>query len=175
MTEQRRPPAQKGKHDGPMTGLPQRRRLRLPAFDYSNPDYVYFVTLRADHLRAPFADAALAKAVVDALLYQRTTGRVSVYAYVLMPDHLHITLSPTDNAYSVSEILRDFKGYTTQLAWRHGVTGSLWQRSFYDHIARRFEDVVGMCQYVIDNPVRKGLVASAQEWPYLGMPDALPS
>lgn len=72
------------------------------------------------------------------------------------------------------ELLQAFKSYTTRQAWKYGCQGALWQQSYYDHVARREEDVMAVCRYILDNPVRKGLVEDADAWPYSGMPDPMP-
>ncbi len=154
--------------------FPQRKTLRLDAIDYSDADCVYFVTLCARYLSSPFADLQLASAIVDALLYRSRTGTWKLYAYVLMPDHLHAAISPVDNGRAISELLRDFKSYTTRIGWKHGLPGALWERGFYDHVVRRERSLIAICEYIIANPVRKGLAKVAGEWPFAGMPDPLP-
>jgi len=152
----------------------RRQRLRLPDFDYSDPNYVYFLTLCADGAQQPFANDALAQAVVEALLFRYRQGEFRLYVYCLMPDHLHLALSPCPGHGTVSRVIQGFKSYTTRLAWQHGIQGKLWQRSFYDHIARRSEDLLAICRYILANPVRKGLVETPEDWPYSGMLDPLP-
>lgn len=44
----------------------------------------------------------------------------------------------------------------------------------FDHIARKEENVLAICEYILANPVRKGLVEDPTEWPYSGMLDPLP-
>lgn len=123
---------------------------------------------------SPFNESNLADDVVDALFFRRKMGILTISAYVLMPDHLHAALSLTNQSNSLSDVLGHFKSYTTRLAWKYGVKGSLWQRNFYDHIVRRDEDLIAICEYILANPVRKGLVAEISQWPYAGMPDPLP-
>jgi REP element-mobilizing transposase RayT len=43
-----------------------------------------------------------------------------------------------------------------------------WQKDFYDHVIRKHEDIATQVNYILDNPVRKGLVSSWQEYPYKG-------
>jgi len=43
-----------------------------------------------------------------------------------------------------------------------------WQKDFYDHIIRTNEDIAAQVRYVLDNPVRKGLVLLWQEYPFKG-------
>ena len=81
-----------------------------------------------------------------------------------MPDHSHGVVSPKYE--NLSKVLGDFKSYTTKIAWKFGIIGKLWQRSFYDHIARREEDLLSIYQYILANPVRKVLVEVVEDWPY---------
>ncbi|MCL5257396.1 MAG: transposase [Chloroflexi bacterium] len=164
-------------HDptGPWPDLELRRkRLRLTDFDYSDPNHVFFVTLCARHLGQPFLDASLAREVSECLLFRVTRKDWRVFAYCLMPDHLHLALSPEPGKGALSQLLRGYKSYTTRLAWQRGYSGPLWQRSYYDHVARREESLVKICEYILMNPVRKGLVEDAALWPHSGMPSPLP-
>jgi len=43
-----------------------------------------------------------------------------------------------------------------------------WQKDFYDHVIRRHEDITNQIKYILDNPVRKRLVSSWQEYPFKG-------
>ena len=43
-----------------------------------------------------------------------------------------------------------------------------WQKDFYDHVIRKHESVKTQVRYVLDNPVRKGLVANWLEYPHSG-------
>jgi putative transposase len=45
---------------------------------------------------------------------------------------------------------------------------TLWQREFFDHILRSNESYAEKWNYVRENPVRAGLVQSADDWPYAG-------
>ena len=144
--------------------------LRLKDFDYSNPDMVYFVTICSKHS----INNELADRIINSLSKIRQRKGIRIYCYCLMPDHLHLALSPSSDSGTVSTILQGLKSFTTQIAWGYGIKGKLWQRSFYDHIARKDEDLIKICQYILDNPVRKGLVVSANQWKYAGMWDPLP-
>ncbi len=51
---------------------------------------------------------------------------------------------------------------------------ALWHRGYHDHIARRDQDVTAIFEYILANPVRKGLATDPKHWPYSGMPQPLP-
>ena len=48
------------------------------------------------------------------------------------------------------------------------VTPPIWQAEFFDRVLRTHESYNGKWRYVIDNPVRAGLVREAEAWPYAG-------
>jgi hypothetical protein len=49
----------------------------------------------------------------------------------------------------------------------------LWQERFYDHVVRRAEDGMMIAQYILDNPVRKGLVPEPESYRWSATPDPL--
>lgn len=101
-----------------------------------------------------------------------------------MPDHLHFVCRlPNEEPKTVnrgilgegSEGILDhvarFKSYTTSASWKLGCSGLLWQKSSYDRIVdleKPFNEIV---EYVLNNPVRKGLVRDWQDWPYAKIVD----
>ena len=91
-----------------------------------------------------------------------------------MPDHLHLVTSPSMESGSISDLMKAFKSFTTNIGWEYGINGKLWQKSFYDHVVRKDEDLNAICQYILANPVRKGLVTNAEEWKYSGLLDPWP-
>lgn len=72
---------------------------------------------------------------------------------------------------SLGSLIATLKGFTTNESWKLGYAGSLWQRNFYDHILRGYESGMRIAEYIGANPVRTGLVAQADEYPWSGMPD----
>ena len=51
---------------------------------------------------------------------------------------------------------------------RHGVAMPLWQEEFFDHVLRSGESYEDKWQYVLQNPIRAGLVDRTDDWPYQG-------
>jgi len=153
---------------------PKRKRLRIKDFDYSDPNYVYFITVCARHLANPFNNHELAGEIIDALISYRDQLGFSLYCYCLMPDHLHLAISPSLQSGSISKILQGFKSYTTRIAWKYNIKGKLWQRSFHDHIGRKRENIFKICQYILTNPIRKGLAERIEDCKYSGLLDPLP-
>ncbi|MDI3339695.1 MAG: transposase [Sphaerobacter sp.] len=122
-----------------MGDRPQRKRIRSPADVYRVPHTQATITLGVAGRRPVFADAAFTSGCLDILRERAERDGIEVLAYCSMPDHLHLLLEVVGDT-SLIDFIRAFKGRTTRIAWNHGVQGSLWQRSFYDHIVRREED-----------------------------------
>lgn len=115
----------------------------------------------------------MAREVIAWLLKAREAKGFSLYCYCLMPDHMHLVISPSSQGPDVTAIVQQFKSATTHKSWSLGFRGRLWQRSYYDHVARQEADVLAMCQYVIENPVRAGLAQNHGDYPFCALVDPL--
>ena len=88
--------------------------------------------------------------------------------YVVMPDHVHLFAAPAGpEALNV----RDWVAYWKSMAVRHWPRldeKPIWQREAWDRPLRRGDSYSAKWEYVRNNPVRHGLVAQADDWPYQG-------
>ena len=91
-----------------------------------------------------------------------------VGAYVIMPDHLHLFVATNDEQISISAWMKSLKNTISKTLSENGVTPPHWQKTFFDHLLRSSESYSEKWNYVRENPVRAGLVASTEDWPYLG-------
>jgi REP-associated tyrosine transposase len=84
-----------------------------------------------------------------------------------MSDHLHLILAGTDEQADFQRFMSNWK---QRSGFRHKQrTGnSLWQESYYDHVLRDDEEMERAVRYVLENPVRKGLVREFDEYPFSG-------
>ena len=91
-----------------------------------------------------------------------------------MPDHVHFFCRPELDAKTLSEFVGFWKSYTSRKIHALGLPRStpaattLWQREFFDHVLRSAESYGEKWNYVRENPVRAGLVSTADEWKYAG-------
>jgi len=92
-----------------------------------------------------------------------------------MPDHLHLLVQPPGDGTTISRFVQGLKSVSARLYWKLEGTGKLWQRGFYDHILREDEDPTTVEEYILHNPLRKGLVESAEKYPFSGIIDGIPS
>jgi REP element-mobilizing transposase RayT len=89
-----------------------------------------------------------------------------------MPDHLHVIVSPNESTLPLSKFLNVFKGRTTGVFKDKENLRKIWQRSAFDHVIRTEENLKAVIDYIMSNPVRKGIVEKADEYPYSGWFDA---
>jgi putative transposase len=149
---------------------PQRRHLRrLERITVPDPT-VYLLTLvvedRHPVLACPEAVSILRQAWEHAeLQHAWLVGR-----WVTMPDHVHFFASPVgDEAKSLSTFIACWKRSTKRWLRRMaGLVAFSWQGELFDHVVRGADDYSRHWEYVRENPVRKGLVEDASEWPYQG-------
>lgn len=105
--------------------------------------------------------------MVEELRQQAASHGFSVYAYCVMPDHVHalvMGLGATSDLLMFIKILKQKTGYQFQRKSH----SSLWQKRFYDHILRERDSVERVAAYIWMNPVRAGLCKEAREYPHSG-------
>ena len=117
----------------------------------------FFVTTNVANGIAPFT-ADERSLIVDCL---RTD--CLIFAYVVMPDHLHILIYTRNT--TLTDVLRNFKSKTAFELRKSGRTqGAVWQPRFFDFICRRVRDFWSKVAYIHKNPVEAGLVKSSADW-----------
>lgn len=111
------------------------------------------------------------KAVVEPLIniLSSSVSRESclVPAYCYMPDHQRVVLLGTESHSNAWKALCEYK-QRSGFWLSHSLPGIRWQKDFHDHIMRAREDLAGHARYILENPVRKELVSSWQEYPFSG-------
>jgi putative transposase len=123
--------------------------------------------------------------MLDALKLGRDQGKFHLWAYVIMPEHVHIVLLPQPD-FKISEILttlkqsvskraliwiqrysRDFLPQLEDLQPNGKRAHRFWQRGGgYDRNLRTLADIYEKIEYVHNNPVRRGLTKYARDWPW---------
>ena len=149
------------------TGLPARKRIRLDPVAYADPGGICSITVAVRNRRPVFGDVRVAAVAVDVLRQQAAKAGVAIYGYCVMPDHVHMVLSPSPDCDIVC-FVGEFKNLVQRAAWQVGVKGSFWQASFWDHFLRAEEQLERVVEYVLDNPVRQGLAAERRDYPFSG-------
>ncbi len=87
--------------------------------------------------------------------------------YCFMPDHQHLIITGKKPDANLWQAVVDYKQKTGFWMSVHR-SGMKWQKDFYDHILRTNEKIAVQIRYILDNPVRKGLVKMWEEYPFKG-------
>jgi len=124
-------------------GIPQRGNRRETTF-FEDADYRLYRDLLAE---------AAAKA------------GAAVWAYCLMPNHVHVILTPRDGDGLRRSFAELHRRYTRHINARNGWTGHLWQARF-GSVAMDEDHLIAAVRYVSLNPVRACLVDRAEDWPW---------
>jgi REP element-mobilizing transposase RayT len=124
----------------------------------------YFVTT-GTHDRIPlFQRPKLADAVIKSLYELRSRRRIKVHGFVVMPDHVHAIISLQEDE-NLPKIMHSLKSYTAHaINDARGEKGKVWQDGYYDYALRNMKDAKRKLQYVLGNPLRKGLVEEFDQY-----------
>ena len=107
--------------------------------------------------------------------FQQAVGKLQkwrIIAGLLMPDHVHVLAAPADD--------REERVGNLAAALKRGMRQELaakwqWQTGRFDPLLRSTESLSEKWAYIEQNPVRAGLVARAEDWPYaIGIHDPQP-
>jgi putative transposase len=91
---------------------------------------------------------------------------VSIVAWCVMPNHVHLVLRP-DVQGALSKFMHWVFSVHAQLhRERHGTSGHVWQGRFKSFPAQQDRHLLSVIRYVERNPLRSRLVASAEDWPW---------
>jgi len=146
--------------------LPHAANLRWGRF--SQPGGVYHITkCRHEGAALSLADPRVAPILIDSIRWHRDHGHAHLFAFVVMPDHVH-WLFLLGEKRSLDEVMYGFSSHTWQrIVPVHAPdTRTIWEEEYHDHQLRAEERVWETIEYIHDNPVRKGLCARAEDWPW---------
>jgi putative transposase len=130
------------------------------------PACTYFVTTKTWQNRALFKVAKVAEVVADRLFNYRDRGTYLLHEFVIMPDHLHLLLTPRISA-SLERAIMLIKGGSSHEIHRvRGHKMEIWQAGFYDVTVRDEADYHARQQYIWMNPVKAGLVEKPEDWAF---------
>lgn len=145
--------------------LPVQTRRNLPHFEQGGA--TYFITFRTRDLELPQEVRSL---VLEACRYF-DGQRYCLWAATVMPDHVHLVITPQKKAahewYSLSSILHSLKSFTAKkINLLLNRQGPLWVEESFDRIMRSEGEFLESWQYIRNNPVKRELCASPEEWPW---------
>jgi REP element-mobilizing transposase RayT len=83
-----------------------------------------------------------------------------------MPDHLHLLIEGKEEDSDFRKFISMFK-QKINYHFKNIEGNPLWQKDYYEHVLRRDENTIQVIKYILDNPVRKGMVKDFRDYPFL--------
>ncbi len=93
---------------------------------------------------------------------------IAVGHYVLMPDHDHLFVAFPPEGLTLPKCIQALRSVMGKKLLILGFSKPHWQEGFFDHLLRSGESYSQKWDYVRMNPVRAGLCARPEDWPYQG-------
>ena len=143
-------------------------RRQLPHLQCN--DRQHFVTFCTDHRWV--LPERVRSIVLDCCLHNNAT-KFDLHVAVVMPDHVHMIFTPLVSqrameVYSLAEIMDAIKGASAHKVNKAlGRRGRVWQAESFDHVLRSSENLDAKIIYLLENPVRAGLVGECTDYPWL--------
>jgi len=144
------------------TGKPE----HIKGFDYRGPRQYFLTFCTHSRSRCFVTDDAVATVRTQ---FERAAAEqdIALLAYCYMPDHVHLLAEgKAENSNCLQFIARgkQYSGYHYKAKLKH----RLWQRYGYEHTLRSDEAAISVARYILENPVRAGLVTRIEDYPYSG-------
>jgi putative transposase len=142
-------------------------RRNLP--HWQEPGSVYFITWRCKD--SGFLSPEERQITLEALRHWESK-KWTLYAAVVLPDHVHVLTQPLlrddSGAFDLGEILHGIKRFSARkINQARGNQGSLWQDERYDRIVRDDAEFLEKWEYIRNNPLKAGLALYAEDYPWL--------
>ena len=141
-------------------------RRKLP---HLQPDHkIFFITFSTSK-RWILPDRA--RDIVMETCLRGDGHRFELHALVVMPDHVHLALTPKwdeRGSFSIPEVMQEIKSVSAhRIGKGTGHVGRVWQEESFDRALRREEDLSAKIKYMLENPVRAGLVSTPAEYRWI--------
>ena len=129
------------------------------------PGYPHHVTQRGNRRQQTFFEDADYRAYVELLTKFKDRIGVSIWAYCLMPNHVHLLAVPRRREGLAKLFGLAHHRYARRINTIRGWQGHLWQERFYSFVMDEAH-LLATVRYVELNPVRAGLCNRAEDWPW---------
>lgn len=107
-----------------------------------------------------------AEILIESLFHYRDRKDYLLHEFVVMPDHLHLLLTPSATT-SLEKAIQLIKGGGShQIRKARNQKTEIWQVGFHDWTIRDWNEWQTKVEYIHTNPVRAKLVQKPEDWPY---------
>lgn len=97
--------------------------------------------------------------MIETLQHYRREGQYLLHAFVVMPDHIHLLITP--QGITIERAVGLIKGGSSR---RFAMSAPVWQKGFHERRMRDASEFVARREYIHQNPVRARLVLSPDEY-----------
>ncbi|MGI8821597.1 MAG: REP-associated tyrosine transposase [Chthoniobacterales bacterium] len=149
-----------------MTRFPRRPPRLERVFPRDNAP-IYFVTFCTYRRGSWLARDPVHRAFIQFGEAAAERFRTGIGRYVIMPDHIHLFVCGGPE-FVLGRWIGGLKQALARAAEKPSTGGTPWQEGCFDHLLRNDESMSAKWDYIRENPVRAGLAATAEEWPYQG-------
>ncbi len=130
-------------------------------------EFVYHILARGNNKQDIFKDEEDFKQYIDILLKYKSKYNYKLYHYVLMTNHVHLVIEPTETGGELSQIMKGINlSYAQYFKKKFNYTGHFWQDRFKSIIISKDEYLLACGSYVELNPVRAGMVKDPKDYPW---------
>ena len=131
-----------------------------------SPPGTYFTTFSTFHRRKLFTVEIYIRLFLKTIYRYRREGRYTLHAFVVMPEHVHLLLTPAIDI-TIERAIQLIKGaYSHELGSLIGRDQEIWQRGFTDHRIRNDIDFIHHRNYIHRNPVERRMVIDPSAYRY---------
>jgi len=123
---------------------------------------IFFVTTITAQRQPIFRREATANLLLETLAHYRDQGKYLLHEFVIMPDHIHLLITPSKEI-SLERAMQFIKG---GFSFRLKSRGPVWQAGFTNHRVHDVEDYEQHREYIRMNPVRARLVERSEDYRY---------
>ena len=126
---------------------------------------VYHILSRGNNRQDIFKDERDYKKYIEIIQKYKEKYRFKLYHYVLMRNHVHLVLEPTDRGGSLAEVMKGINlSYAQFYKGRYKHIGHFWQDRYKSIIISRDDYLLACGSYVELNPVRAGIVKDPRDY-----------
>ena len=124
---------------------------------------LYHITSRGDRREDIFYNNSDRRLFLELLAHVCQRYNWLCHSYCLMTNHYHLVIETLDG--NLSKGMRQLNGiYTQQINKQYGKVGHLFQGRYKSILVDKESYLLELSRYVVLNPVRAGMVSSANEW-----------
>lgn len=158
--------------------------IRKTCKRYNIPGHAHEITFSCYRNQKFLLSGRVCQWLIESIERARKKHNFSLWAFVFMPDHVHLLIKPMDEQYSISNILKDIKTDTARKAVKYLKENKpselpklstvqryrkyrFWQKGGgYDRNIVEESTLINSVEYIHNNPVRKCLVDEPGKWDY---------